>query len=64
VIRNQRRESCGGVKITHFFWGLFWVSLGEALAFLNGVTRLKKSKVGSRTSTLVAIEKALDQGGD
>jgi hypothetical protein len=27
VIRNQRRESCGGVKITHFFWGSFWVSL-------------------------------------
>src|SRR5215467_9085298 len=27
VIRNQRRESCGRAKLTHFFWGLFWVSL-------------------------------------
>jgi putative ABC transport system substrate-binding protein len=28
VIRNQRRESCGSVKITHFFWGFV---LGQAL---------------------------------
>jgi transcriptional regulator with XRE-family HTH domain len=35
----------------------------KAIVSLNAVTRLKKAKVDSRVSTLVAIEKALTRAG-